>query len=100
MKLLDWSHNNFKETITTDTTVSQLKKVLEQKHSHVKNFILCKEEFRETHEMLDDKKTLKDYGINGSIDDKESAPSVTICYNFTPMKNKEGKSDPLLLSWT
>ena len=50
--------------------------------------------------MLDDKKTLKDYGINGSIDDKESAPSVTICYNFTPMKNEEGKADPLLLSWT
>jgi len=71
-------------------------KILEKKHGRIGKLVLCKDEFRETNEMPDEKKTLKEYGIEGDTS-KEDAPTVNICYDFKPID--DANPDPILLSW-
>ena len=77
-------------------------KILQEKHGRIENIVLCKDEFRETNEMLDVKKTLKDYGIEGSClpvggDSASCVTSRVVIYNFKPIQNRS--QDTVLLSW-
>jgi len=53
--------------------------------------------------MSDEKKTLKDYGIEGSLclpvgeDSSSCSNSRVVLYNFKPVEN--GSQDAILLSW-
>ena len=52
--------------------------------------------------MSDEKKTLKDYGIEGSClpvgeDSASCSTSRVVIYNFKPIEN--GSQDAILLSW-
>lgn len=61
------------------------------------NLVLYKSEVRESTEMNDWSKSLKDYGLEGSSI-KDDAPSLTIYYNYTPNQSQD-MTDPILLSW-
>lgn len=54
-------------------------------------------EIRQSKELNDFEKSLKEYGFEGSVL-KEDAPITTLYYNFKPAKHKNA-SDPILLSW-
>jgi translation initiation factor 2B subunit (eIF-2B alpha/beta/delta family) len=61
--------------------------------NRIKDLVTCKDAFSEANEMLDEMKTLADYGITGSKRDNE-AEIVNIFYDFTPSDYDE----PLLLA--
>ncbi len=91
-KLLDWNHADFHITVSTKITIYHLKQMLKKKHGRIEKLVLCKNEFRESNEMMEENKTLDDYGFKGSSS-KDDAPLFTICYDFKPIDQ-----DPILLA--
>jgi hypothetical protein len=61
--------------------------------NRIKDLVICKDVFTEANEMLDEMKTLADYGTTGSKHDNE-AELVNIFYDFKPSDHDE----PLLLA--
>jgi hypothetical protein len=49
--------------------------------NRIKDLVICKDSFTEANEMLDEMKTLADYGITGSKRDNE-AEIVNVFYDF------------------
>jgi hypothetical protein len=68
--------------------------MLKKRHGRIEKLVLCKDEFRETNELLDEKKTLDAYGFKGNSS-KADAPQETICFNFKPVDQ-----DPILLAFS
>lgn len=79
-------------TVSTKTQIYHLQQLLKTRHGRIGKLVLCKDEFRETDEMLDEERTLDAYGFQGSTS-KEDAPMVTICFDFKP-----DHQDPILLA--
>ena len=93
MKLVDWSYMDFSRTVKVDTTLGTIKEVIKKRHGgNLSSLTICKDSYQETHELRDDKLTLKQYGINGAAE-KSEAPTLTLYYDFKP----EGISDPLVM---
>ena len=87
---------NFQHLFRSNTHIFTIKKLLQERHGRIKKIVLWKDEFRETKEMLDDMKTLKEEAFDtGYV--KENAPMSTICYDY---KIADSDSpEPTLLSW-
>lgn len=95
--MLDWNFTDFEVTLPISTKICNVKNILRQKHGKVDKLVLCKWEFRQENELIDELKTLADYGIcPGDCQDDQS---ITICYNFKPVLSIASKEpDPILLS--
>ena len=93
MKLVDWSHMDFKITLPTCTTIQALTDIIKYHHGSISSIVICKNSFEENNELRDAHATLEDCGIRGSSD-KSNAPCVVLYYNF---KTVESHIDPILM---
>ena len=93
MKLMDWSHMDFKRTLPTSTSVLTLKDIIKHHHGSISSIVICKHSFEEKHELRNANATLKDCGIRGSSD-SSNAPCVVLYYNF---KTVATQIDPILM---
>lgn len=85
-------------TVSLETKVIDIVHTLRSRHGgKLNNLVLYKSEVRESTEMNDMEKTLKDYGLEGSTI-QDDAPTMNIYYNFTPNQSQD-VTDPILLSW-
>eukprot|EP00574_Skeletonema_japonicum_P013729 CAMPEP_0201734116 /NCGR_PEP_ID=MMETSP0593-20130828/33315_1 /ASSEMBLY_ACC=CAM_ASM_000672 /TAXON_ID=267983 /ORGANISM="Skeletonema japonicum, Strain CCMP2506" /LENGTH=89 /DNA_ID=CAMNT_0048227385 /DNA_START=120 /DNA_END=386 /DNA_ORIENTATION=+ len=75
MKLIDWSHMDFKITLPTSTSIQTLKDIIKQHHGSIVGIIICKNNYEEKNELRDARLTLKDCGIRGSSD-QSNTPCV------------------------
>jgi hypothetical protein len=95
MQLIDWSYMDFSRTFHSSATVRTVKEVIKKWHGgNIQSLTLCKDSYRETNELRDDKLTLKECGIGGAFN-KDNAPAVTLYYDFTLSGCAE--PDPILL---
>lgn len=95
---MDWHYTDFEVTLPISTKICLIKNIIRQKHGKVDKLVLCNREFRQENELLDEQKTLADYGIIGP-DDCQDDEKITICYNFKPVLSIANKEpDPILLS--
>jgi 3-dehydroquinate dehydratase len=89
MKLIDWSHMDFKRTLPTTTSIQTLKEIIKHHHrGSISSIVICKHSFEEKHELKNPNATLKDCGIC-------NAPSVDLYYNFKT--DEDTKEDPILM---
>ena len=93
MKLIDWSHMDFKMTLPTSTSIQTLTDIIKQHHGSISSIVICKNSFEENNELRHAQATLEDCGIRGSSD-KSNAPCVVLYYNF---KTVESQIDPILM---
>ncbi|CAM9269728.1 unnamed protein product [Chrysoparadoxa australica] len=91
-KLLNWRYMNFTERVRTSTLLFTIRKLLMHRHGLIRDLVICKGSFTEANEMVNEMKSLKDYGIRGACKDVDP-PRVSIFYDFKPYNHDE----PLLL---
>ncbi|KAL7541928.1 hypothetical protein ACHAXR_011360 [Thalassiosira sp. AJA248-18] len=95
MKLIDWNYMDFSRTLRVTTTLHTIKEVIKNCHGgNIASITVCKDRYQETNELRDDKLTLKQYGIDGSLN-KSQAPVVSLHYDFKPGGCTE--PDPILM---
>ena len=66
---------------------------IEERHGRVLDLKICKDHFGENYEMKRDMSTLKEFGIRGDPDEKETN-TILLYYDFKPLD----LTDPLLLA--
>ena len=87
---------NFEHLFTSNTHIFTIQKLLQERHGRIKDLVLWKDEFRETKEMLNSMKTLKEEAFETGYD-KDNAPMSTICYDYKIVDSDS--PEPTLLSW-
>ena len=82
---------DFSRTLRSDSTsLGTVKEVIKNWHGgRIASLTVCKDTFQEINELLEDKLTLKECGINGSAS-KNEAPVVRLYYDF----KLEGCTEP------
>lgn len=87
---------DFSRTIRVDnTSLATLKDVIKKWHGgKIKTLTVCKDSYKEMNELRNNSLTLKECGIDGTVD-KNEAPVVTLYYDFTPDGCAE--PDPILM---
>jgi len=103
--LLNWAFMNFQQKFTENTHVFTIKKILSERHGHLKELKLCIGSFIEANEVVDEMLTLRECGLGGKpqvkyLDehnnvqiDESDVPVVQIYYDFKPADT----GDPVLL---
>lgn len=104
-KLLNWNYMNFSTKVRDNSRIFALKKLLAERHGHIKDLKLCLNSFTEANELVDEMATLVDAGIKGeqqsysiapdgskTLDDSQ-VPTYHIYYDFKPAES----NDPVLL---
>ena len=87
---------DFSRTLRVDnTSLGTVKEVIMKWHGgKISSLTVCKHSFQQMNELHEDDLSLKECGIDGSID-KNQAPVVTLYYDFKP----DGctNADPILM---
>ncbi len=103
--LLNWAFMNFQQKFTEKTYMFTVKKILAERHGHLKELRVCIGSFIEANECVNDIVTLKECGLSGKpqvkyLDannqiqiDESDVPVVQIYYDFKPAD----AGDPVLL---
>lgn len=96
MRLLNWSYMNFRLKLRQRTPVFSLKRELEERHGQITSIKLCLNHFADRNELVDEMKSLADYGLKGgSVDEHDpDMQQYIIYYDFKHCD----QSDPLLLA--
>jgi hypothetical protein len=103
--LLNWAFMNFQQKFTENTHIFTIKKMLAERHGHLKDLKLCIGSYIEANEIVDEMLTLRECGLAGKpqvkyLDennmvkiDESDVPVVQIYYDFKPADT----GDPVLL---
>ena len=88
---------DFSGTLRDDnTSLGTVKEVIKKWHGgRISSLTVCKHSFQQMNELHEDNLSLKECGIDGSID-KNQAPVVTLYYDFKPECTD---ADPILMCW-
>jgi hypothetical protein len=103
--LLNWAFMNFQQKFTENTHIFTIKKMLAERHGHLKDLKLCIGSYIQANEIVDEMLTLRECGLAGKpqvkyLDennmvkiDESDVPVVHIYYDFKPADT----GDPVLL---
>lgn len=103
--LLNWAFMNFQQKFTEGTHIFTIKKMLAERHGHLKELTLCIGSYVEEYKIKNEMLTLQECGLsgkpvakyldgNGQVQvDESDVPVVQIYYDFKPADT----GDPVLL---
>jgi len=93
---------DFKQTLRSDTTLSTIQRILQERHGTMHNLKLYKHEYTESNETVVSTKetaTLKEvFDDDKGKPSSEEAPEYELWYDYQPGR-VGSKRDPILLAW-